>query len=74
MSDSAEFTFKPTDAPDGRRCDIAHATLADVQDASYALLAGLEQSGWVRGAASASGTKFGQSARHPWSDAAGFKR
>ena len=33
-----------------------------------------EQSGCVEGAILASGTKFGQSARDPRSDAAGFKR
>ena len=64
----------PTDALDGRLCDIAYATLACVQRASSAMLAGLDKSGCVRGAASASGAKFGQSARDPRSDAAGFKR
>ena len=38
------------------------------------MLAGLEQSGCVGGAALASGTKFGQSACDFRSDAAGFKR
>ena len=70
----AEFTSKPTDAPDGLLSDIAHATLAGVQRASRSLLAGLDQSGCVGGAASASGTKFGQYARDHRRDAAGFRR
>ena len=38
------------------------------------MLAGLEHSGCVNGAASENGTKLGQSACDPRSDAAGFKR
>ena len=63
-----------TDARDGMLCNIAHATLAGVQRASSALLAGLEQSVCVARAASGSETNFGQSDRDPKNDAAGFKR
>ena len=64
----------PTDAKDGRLSDIAYATLAGVQRASIALLPGLKKSGGVGRAASASGTKLGQSVGDTRSDDAAFKR
>ena len=56
VNDSTEFTSKPTDALEGKLCDIAHDTLAGVPRASSALLAELEHTGCVEGAVSASGT------------------